>query len=85
MFKKELIQKDVNKPLEWQFNGKIKTHELEITSISFGLSIFGDGESKEAASGSVEKLRLFSIGRDRRVFEYDVHSSSVLGGLVVRT
>jgi hypothetical protein len=27
------------KPIEWQFNGKRKTHEVEITSISFGESL----------------------------------------------
>jgi WD40 repeat protein len=46
---------------------------MEITSIAFGESL---NENEEI------KLRLFSIGMDRRLFEYDVYAST-LHGLVV--
>ena len=67
---------DPSKPVEWLFNGKRKTHEVDITSISFGESL---DENEE------EKLRLFSIGKDRRLFEYDVYKSNMQDGLYVVT
>jgi len=39
LFKKDHLQGDITKPIEWQFNGKKKTHEVEITSIAFGESL----------------------------------------------
>lgn len=62
------MQGDPSKPIEWQFNGKRKTHEIEIASIAFGESL---DENEEI------KLRLFSIGKDRRLFEYDVYASNI--------
>jgi WD40 repeat protein len=47
---------------------------VEIASISFGESL---DENEEI------KLRLFSIGKDRRLFEYDVYASSMTKGLEV--
>jgi hypothetical protein len=47
---------------------------MEIASISFGESL---DENEEI------KLRLFSIGKDRRLFEYDVYASSMTKGLEV--
>lgn len=44
----------------------MKAHQVEITSIAFGKSVDNSDE---------ESLRLFSIGRDRRCFEYDVANS----------
>ena len=60
--------------MEWQFNGKIKSHEKEITSICFGESL----DEKEQIM-----FRLFSIGMDRRLFEYDVMGSTIKGLNVV--
>lgn len=50
----------------WIFNGKIRSHQAEITSICFGETLNDQEETTH---------RLFSIGRDRRCFEYDVHGS----------
>jgi hypothetical protein len=52
---------------EWQFFGKMRLHSLPITSISFGETRNEQGEIK---------LKLFSIGEDRRLAEYDVESST---------
>ena len=64
LFKKET---DPNKPAEWKFNGKIVSHEVEVTSIAFGKGLNEQGEDMH---------RLFSIGKDRRCFEYDVYGSN---------
>lgn len=74
LFKRDHLLGDPSKPIEWQFNGKRKTHEVEITSICFGESL-DENENM--------KLRLFSIGKDRRLFEYDVYASSQQRGLEV--
>ena len=65
LFKKET---DTNKPAEWKFTGKIISHEVEVTSIAFGRGLDEQGQ---------EMHRLFSIGKDRRVFEYDVYNSTL--------
>ena len=76
LFKKDYLQGDTTKPIEWQFHGKRRTHEIEITSIGFGESLDENEQTK---------LRLFSIGRDRRIVEYDVYASSQQKGLEVMT
>ena len=68
LFRKYNLQGDPSKPIEWQFNGKKRTHEVKITSIAFGESL----DEYERL-----KLRLFSIGADRRLFEYNVYESSL--------
>lgn len=67
LFKKDYQFGDTTKPIEWLFYGKIISHEIQITSITFGESLDENENTK---------LRLFSIGKDRRVFEYDVYNSS---------
>lgn len=67
LFKKEMGKGDPYKSQEWQYSNKKKSHEIEITSIAFGESL---DENEEV------RLRLFSVGRDRRVIEYDVYSSN---------
>ena len=42
LFKKDYLQGDTTKPIEWQFHGKRRTHEIEITSIAFGESLDAD-------------------------------------------
>src|SRR5215217_5420468 len=74
LFKRDHLQGDPSKPIEWQFNGKRRTHEIEITSIAFGESL---DENEDM------KLRLFSVGKDRRLFEYDVYASTMQRGLEV--
>ena len=49
---------------EWTFHAKIRSHRIEITSICFGY----DYDENEQL-----KHRLFSVGRDRRCFEYAVN------------
>jgi WD40 repeat protein len=70
LFKKDLS----NDAAEWVFNGKIRSHEIEITGLTFGSSI--DENDKEL-------IRLFSIGADRRCFEYDVKNAKYGGSLPV--
>jgi len=72
LFKKET---DPNKPSEWKFTGKIVAHEIEVTSIAFGLGLDEYGQPMH---------RLFSIGKDRRVFEYDVYKSTQEKLIVLR-
>mmetsp|Transcript_5412 Transcript_5412/g.4960 ORF Transcript_5412/g.4960 Transcript_5412/m.4960 type:complete len:276 (-) Transcript_5412:537-1364(-) len=60
--------------MEWQFASKKKTHEQEITAIAFGESLDRNSEVE---------LRLFSIGKDRRLFEYDILNSNFQRGLEV--
>lgn len=76
LFKKDYYMGDTTKPIEWLFYGKILSHEIAITSIAFGESLDENENTK---------LRLFSIGKDRRIFEYDVYNSSQQNGLVVQT
>ena len=63
LFKKDRLNDDENNEIAWFFTGKMQSHQVEITSICFGESL--DNESQM-------QHRLFSIGRDRRCFEYDV-------------
>ena len=74
LFKREHKFNDPSQPIEWIFTGKCRSHEIAITSLAFGESL--DEEDKV-------KLRLFSIGMDRRLFEYDVAKSSEQNGLIV--
>ena len=74
LFVKDHKFQDPTLPIEWIFHGNRKTHELQITSIAFGESL---DEHEEI------KYRLFSIGKDRRLFEYDIKNSSEKKGLAV--
>lgn len=66
LFKKDHLQGDPSKPIEWQFTGKILSHEIEVCSIAFGQGLDEQG---------MPMHRLFSVGKDRRLFEYDVYNS----------
>ncbi len=57
----------------WHFCGKRRTHLLPITSVAF----------TESTSGKV-KYKLFSIGEDMKLFEYDVAGSTESEGLKVK-
>ena len=74
LFKRDHKYGDIKEPIEWVFYGKIKSHEIEITSIAFGESL---DEREEI------QLRLFSIGKDRNLIEYNVRESSEKKGLIV--
>jgi WD40 repeat protein len=74
LFKKDHKFGDPREPIEWIFTGKRKTHDLEVTAITFGEYLDEDEQMK---------LKLFSVGRDRRMFEYDVYSSTEEKGLTV--
>lgn len=67
---------DPQKPIEWQFNGKIMSHENDVSSIAFGHGLDEQG---------MPMNRLFSIGKDRRMFEYDVYASTYNTKLVVKS
>uniref|UniRef100_A0A7S3CT12 Cilia- and flagella-associated protein 251 n=1 Tax=Strombidium rassoulzadegani TaxID=1082188 RepID=A0A7S3CT12_9SPIT len=66
LFKKDHLQGDPAKQIEWQFTGKILSHEIDVSSIAFGQGLDEQG---------MPMHRLFSIGKDRRMFEYDVYNS----------
>jgi hypothetical protein len=36
LFKKDHLNGDASRPIEWQFNGKILSHEIGVSSIAFG-------------------------------------------------
>jgi len=74
LFKRDHKYGDVNEPIEWVFYGKVRSHEIEITSIAFGESLDENEETQ---------LRLFSIGKDRVLFEYNVRESSEKKGLKI--
>ena len=50
------------------------SHEIEVSDIAFGSDLDEDGQFQQ---------RLFSIGKDRRLFEYDVYGSNIFGLNVV--
>ena len=77
LFKKADHISDPSKPKEWQFYGKIMSHAVEITSICFGESL-DENDSDNICH------RLFSIGRDRKIFEYNVHKATYHGTLQVK-
>ena len=72
LFKKDHLGGEESNEICWQFNGKIQTHTVEISSICFSNSVDEN-----------DTLRLFSIGRDRRCFEYNVAEASMGKGLPV--
>lgn len=74
LFKRDHKYGDPKDPIEWVFYGKVKSHEIEITSIAFGESTDENDETQ---------LRLFSIGKDRVMYEYNVRESSEKKGLVI--
>lgn len=76
LFKKDNLHGDSQKPIEWQFNGKVMSHEIEVSSIAFGHGLDEQG---------MPMLRLFSIGKDRRLFEYDVYESKMNSSLIVKS
>lgn len=72
LFKLDFKFGDTRFPIEWIFCGKIRSHDVEITGICFGESL---DENEQV------KTRLFSIGKDRRLYEYDIKESSEDKGL----
>jgi len=61
---------DRNYPLEWMFSGKHRSHWRPIVGLSF-------------SGPESDKHRLFSIGEDRRLVEYNVKSSTEWTGLQI--
>ena len=74
LFKRDHKYGDENEPIEWVFYGKVRSHDIAITSIAFGVSL----DQKDQ-----KQLRLFSIGKDRALFEYNVRDSSEKKGLII--
>ena len=76
LFKKERYTEsgEEDPEAEWQFCGKMMSHQVGITSICFG---------EELDENNVSQHRLFSVGNDRRCFEYDVAKADMQSGLPV--
>lgn len=72
LYKKDYLNGDTDTDECWRFNGKWQTHTTEISSICFSNSLDEN-----------DTLRLFSIGKDRRCFEYNVTNASMSAGLPV--
>jgi hypothetical protein len=71
LFKKDtVVGKDTGSTPEWIFNGKIKSHEIEITGLCFGHSLDENDQTFH---------RLFSIGADRKCYEYSVKDAKLSG------
>lgn len=70
LFKNDHKFGDPSQPKEWFYCGKVKAQLGDITSLAFGKSLNNNGE---------ERLRLFSIGKDKTLIEYDVHASNQEG------
>jgi WD40 repeat protein len=68
LFKKDHVIGQADKDKEWIFNGKILSHEIEITGLCFGQSL---DENDQVLH------RLFSIGADRRCFEYNIKEAKL--------
>ena len=67
LFKRRAIAGDAQKGEEWVVWQKIVAHEIKICSICFGDGIDENGNMF---------YRLFSVGVDRRVFEYDLYAGN---------
>jgi WD40 repeat protein len=74
LFKKDHVIGQPDKEPEWIFTGKILSHEIEITGLCFGQSI---DENDQVLH------RLFSIGADRRCFEYNIKEAKLHASLPV--
>ena len=76
LFKKERYLDDGSEDpeAEWQFCGSHKTHQIAITSICFG---------EELDENDQILHRLFSVGADRRCFEYNISEADIQKGLPI--
>lgn len=64
---------DPSRPLEWEFLGHHKTHRAPICGLQFCHDTLG------------ERIRLLSVGEDKRLIEYNLLESDVENGLQLRT
>ena len=69
LFKWEHRRNNVDLPHEWVYCGSCKGHYKDINGVAFGESI--DERDKTV-------LRLFSVGDDRKLVEYDTNSTDTL-------
>jgi len=75
LFKKDMpSSRDPGVQPEWVFNGKIRSHEIEVNGICFGHSIDENDQVQH---------RLFSIGADRKCFEYNIKDAKYSGSLPI--
>eukprot|EP00796_Vickermania_ingenoplastis_P009311 gene9311-6550_t len=63
---------DPSRPMEWEFVGHHKTHRAAICGLQFGHNTLG------------ERIRLLSVGEDKRLIEYNLMESDVENGLQLR-
>jgi WD40 repeat protein len=75
LFKKERYMGGEDNPIEWGFSGKIKSHTDSITGIAFG---------EEEDENDKLCTRLFSVGLDRRCFEYNVQYAKRIESLPIK-
>jgi len=86
-----------NKPIEWIYIGRHRAHTKAIASISFLPPTWGSSPSSSSSSSGVATgtlyesrvmaditPRLFSVGEDRLLHEFDVTSSSINRGLILK-
>lgn len=72
IYKKDHLNGDPDTEVCWRFNGKMMSHTVEISSICFSNNVDEN-----------DTLRLFSIGKDRRCFEYNVTNATMNAGLPI--
>jgi WD40 repeat protein len=75
LFKKDHLYGDKANNVEWQFNGKQQSHQNDITGLSFG---------EDYDENDQLQTRLFSVGLDRRCFEYNVADARLFTELPVK-
>lgn len=73
LFKYDHLEGNPALKIEWGFAGKCKAHVLKITGITF--------VSYKKGNEIIHKL--FSVGMDRRLVEYDIYGSTEFSGLPV--
>lgn len=66
LFKWEHRRNNPDLPMEWVYCGSVKSHYKKINGVAFGESI----DERERTV-----LRLFSVGDDRKLIEYDTNST----------
>jgi len=69
---------ELDKPVDWIFVGKFKSHFRNIVSIYFEAITQAPGEQADLPP------KLFSLGEDRILQEYDVAKSSIRGGVKLK-
>ncbi len=83
---------ETDKPIEWIYVGKFRSHYKPITSIRFSTcrrqteKVDDDEDDRDDDEDEDDKrdLQLFSLGEDRILHEYDIAQSSIRAGVKVK-